>query len=584
MYVIDPIQSLAFSIHSSPGVYALLLGSGVSRAANIPTGWEVTLDLIRRIAAVTGADPEPEPAAWYRDQFEREPEYSALLEDLAKTPTERQQLLRGYFEPTNHPTENSDRQPTDAHRAIAKLVAKGYVRAILTTNFDRLLETALAEQNIAPTVLSSSDQIRGALPLIHTPCCVFKIHGDYLDSRILNTDEELASYPDEHNHLLDRVFDEFGLIVCGWSGDWDEALRSAILRTTSRRFTTFWARHGELTDVSRSLISQRNAQVIPIDSADAFFSDLREHVLAIERFGQPDPDSTAIAVARLKEYLPEPRHRIRLSDLVDETVERLLRRLSASSFSVDHAPEVSTDAVTARFRAYEAASSRLLHLACVGGRWAAEEHYAVWRRTIQSLDSHTSQGGLAIWLEMQRYPQTLLLYAFGLGALQTEGLDFLNYILCTPLRDRSDNDHPAVQVLPPIRLSSHGDRPMRILEGMDQRKYPLNDWIHDALQRIVTSVIRNTRQYTLTFDKLEILIALSFAHRGKPFVDGWMPVGAFHYRYRNTEHVLREIRESLVDSGGCSAFVTSRIFGESIEECEDKLNLLEEFLARFPPF
>jgi hypothetical protein len=40
---------LAFSVYESKGVYALLLGSGLSRAANIPTGWEITLDLIRRI-------------------------------------------------------------------------------------------------------------------------------------------------------------------------------------------------------------------------------------------------------------------------------------------------------------------------------------------------------------------------------------------------------------------------------------------------------------------------------------------------------------------------------------------------------
>ena len=124
-----------------------------------------------------GEDATPDPVQWYRARFDREPDYSGLLQELAKTPTERQQLLRGYFEPSKNSTGNSDKQPTDAHRAIATLVAKGYFRVILTTNFDRLLETALVDENINPTVLSSSDHIRGAIPLIHTPCCVFKIHG-----------------------------------------------------------------------------------------------------------------------------------------------------------------------------------------------------------------------------------------------------------------------------------------------------------------------------------------------------------------------------------------------------------------------
>ena len=52
--LIDPVHSLAFSIQANPGVYAVLVGSGVSRTAKIPTGWEIILDLIRKLAAVHG--------------------------------------------------------------------------------------------------------------------------------------------------------------------------------------------------------------------------------------------------------------------------------------------------------------------------------------------------------------------------------------------------------------------------------------------------------------------------------------------------------------------------------------------------
>ena len=44
----DPLTRPAFSIFENKGVYAVLVGSGLSRAAEIPTGWEITLDLIRR--------------------------------------------------------------------------------------------------------------------------------------------------------------------------------------------------------------------------------------------------------------------------------------------------------------------------------------------------------------------------------------------------------------------------------------------------------------------------------------------------------------------------------------------------------
>jgi len=192
--VIDPVHSLAFSVQANPGVYAVLLGSGVSRAAKIPTGWEVTLDLIRKLAKLYEETSDPDPEHWYREKFKQGANYSDLLDELARTPAERQQLLRAYWEPNEQEREEDEKQPTAAHRAIAALAAQGVIKVIITTNFDRLIETALNDAGVVPTVLSSPDQIQGALPLIHTQCCVFKVHGDYLDTRIRNTPTELDQY------------------------------------------------------------------------------------------------------------------------------------------------------------------------------------------------------------------------------------------------------------------------------------------------------------------------------------------------------------------------------------------------------
>ena len=38
---IEKLTTLAFSMYSNKGAYALLLGSGISRSAYIPSGWEV---------------------------------------------------------------------------------------------------------------------------------------------------------------------------------------------------------------------------------------------------------------------------------------------------------------------------------------------------------------------------------------------------------------------------------------------------------------------------------------------------------------------------------------------------------------
>lgn len=229
----DSLLKLALALHESPGVYALLIGSGISRAAGIPTGWDIVLDLVRKVAAVEGEDPNPNPVAWYQAKYGEAPNYTTLLGRLTSTPAERMNLLRSYFEPTDEEREQGLKIPTPAHRAIAQLVKNGQVRMILTTNFDRLMEAALDSEAVQPDVIATDDALRGALPHIHSRCVVVKLHGDYRDTRIRNTPAELERYSRAMNQFLDRALDEFGLMVCGWSGEWDTALRDDSWNTWS---------------------------------------------------------------------------------------------------------------------------------------------------------------------------------------------------------------------------------------------------------------------------------------------------------------------------------------------------------------
>lgn len=38
------MTQLAFSVYESKGVFAALLGSGLTRAAEIPTGWAIAIE------------------------------------------------------------------------------------------------------------------------------------------------------------------------------------------------------------------------------------------------------------------------------------------------------------------------------------------------------------------------------------------------------------------------------------------------------------------------------------------------------------------------------------------------------------
>jgi hypothetical protein len=270
----DPLIQLAFSLYENKGVFAVLLGSGLSRAAEIPTGWEITLDLIRRIAFAQGVEEQADWAAWYRERTGQEPDYSALLEELASSPEERRSILHSYIEPTEEDREEGRKIPTTAHHAIANLVRGGYIRVIVTTNFDRLMENALRECGVEPTIVASVDALAGAEPITHSACYILKLHGDYKDARILNTESELSGYPAQYDGLLDRILDEHGLVVCGWSGEWDHALCAAFLRAPNRRYSVYWAARGRLGDGAEELVRHRRARVISHRRCGQFFFDV----------------------------------------------------------------------------------------------------------------------------------------------------------------------------------------------------------------------------------------------------------------------------------------------------------------------
>lgn len=581
--MIEPAQSLAFSIQSAPGVYALLLGSGVSRAAGIPTGWEITLDLIRKLASASGERADPSPEQWYRDTFGAEPDYSEIIQQLAKTRAERQQLLRSYVEPTEQEREDGKKVPTRAHHAVAALVERKFVRVIVTTNFDRLMETALAERNIAPAVLSSEDQILGAQPLTHARCTVVKVHGDYLDTRIRNTDAELERYPKAMDRLLDCIFDEYGLVVCGWSARWDGALRRALERSSSRRFTTYWATRSDLNDASSRLVERRRAEEIRIEDADTFLSTLREQVEAIEESSQPHPLSAEVAVASLKRYLPERRHRLRFSDLVDRAVDDVLERTRGDGFAVDD-QDVTTVSLTKRLQRYDAACSALVAMATVGGFWSEEEHYATWCRALEKLTSELPNGGNTVWLALARYPATALLYALGVSATRANRLRFLKCLLVTPVRHRHGENAVVATELPASTLAVELHRSNVMPEGLERSRLPLTMWVYEMLRPHTRGFLPNAAAYAEAFDQFEVLLALNCCYR-KQLAAEWVPVpvSLFAFRWENPGRGIAVVEDSLARDGEASPFVTSRLFGATQEECRASLQLLAKEIASWGP-
>ena len=526
--MIDPVLTLSFSLHSNKGVYALLLGSGISRPAGIPTGWEITEDLIKKIAQMQKADYGQDPTKWYAETFGEEPDYSRILSIVAKTPVERSQLLKSYFEPSEEEKTEKLKLPTDAHKAIANLVAEKYIKVIITTNFDRLLEKALEEKGITPIVIDSPDAALGALPLVHTQCTIIKLHGDYLDTRIKNTPKELSSYHKNINKLLDRIFDEFGLLICGWSGEWDIALCKAIQRAKSHRFTTYWLVKGILSENAKILAENRQAEIIKIQSADSFFVDLSEKLSAIDEFDKPHPLSSKIAAETFKRYLEDEKSKIRMHDLVNRETDKLIDVFFQSEFSA-HEPNPTKDEYTKRVKKIETQVELLQAIYVVGGFWGDKNTGKLFTKSYERLsNSIIDSGGYNIWVQLQYYPSLILLFSASLAALASENYLMLASLLLEPTKNIGEQV-PLLQTIYPSYVIERSAG--QSLPGMENRKTPASDHLVDILQEPLKDFISDKNILENEFDYLEYLIALinidyQTIHNHIP----WGPEGRFIWR------------------------------------------------------
>jgi SIR2-like domain len=505
----DGLTQLSFSLFENRGVFAILLGSGLSRAAEIPTGWEITLDLIRRVAIAQGVEEQPDWAEWYRQRIGQEPNYSALLEELARSPSERRAILNRYIEPTKEDREDGRKIPTAAHHAIAELVRGGYIRVLVTTNFDRLTESALREVGVEPTVVASVDALKGAEPMAHSTCYILKLHGDYKDTRILNTDAELSAYPPDFDRQLDRVFDEYGLIVCGWSGEWDHALREAILRAPNRRYPMYWVARGELGNgAPKALVSHRRAQVLSAKDADSFFKNLLSRVEALEQTQRQNPLSIELLVKSTRRYLTKSEHRIQLNELCTQEVDRVLEGLGATDF--DPTGPLSQEALRARIRKYESVTEPLARIVGTLGRWGDGSELSMVLDIISNLYRHAEKaaGGRILYLNLRFYPAVLVFTCYGLGLKRSERWSNLHHLLSATISREGKAPSRLVDELFLFAWEGGKNDIWQQVNGLEKRKTPLSDHLYALLADWGKSFLDLVPDFELMFEGFEVLGSL----------------------------------------------------------------------------
>lgn len=392
------------------------------------------------------------------------------------------------------------------------------MKVIVTTNFDRLMEQALDAVGVAPQVIARPEAVNGMKPLVHAPATVIKVHGDYLDLGSRNTPAELDQYPEEWVMLLARVLDEYGLIVSGWSAEWDTALVRLIETTPNRRYPLYWdARSGKGVNAQK-LIAARSGQIVPAAGADEMFNELSSALELLDRLAEP-PLTTAMAVARLKRYLPDPVRRIDLHDLVMQATDKVAEGVKDQPLSIDGLDGAALQEV---LEAHREQSGQLCAL-LVTGVWHDLDgaHDRLWMDVLERLlDAGTTRRlgvPLQLVLEQARLYSALLVHtAIGVAATR-RGRDALLIKLAVDVMGTVDMGTrirlPACQVIHPYRvLDKDSVNALPRWNGGSGWTYPLSHLLKADVRAIFENLIPEASDYEDTFHGYEY--RMSLLHEG----------------------------------------------------------------------
>jgi NAD-dependent SIR2 family protein deacetylase len=234
----------------------LLLGAGASVKSGVPTAagfaemiarWAYLKEHGRaeRDQNVHRSDwlPWLKRFNWYEAAQPPEAQYPALVEHLL---TPREARMRFFLERVRAALE-----PSAGYVALAELIAKGWVRTVLTSNFDDLVEQACRGNPAALTTTIRSPEEAKNISTAPGYAQIVYLHGTvdhYTDLNLMSETEQLAP---ELVAALSPLLRDHPLVVIGYRGAERTIMHDLLIKPANinnlYRHGIYWCRHANST-------------------------------------------------------------------------------------------------------------------------------------------------------------------------------------------------------------------------------------------------------------------------------------------------------------------------------------------------
>tara|TARA_R110000850_G_scaffold269499_3_gene401724 strand:+ start:4982 stop:6742 length:1761 start_codon:yes stop_codon:yes gene_type:complete len=284
---------------SRPQNFAWFLGAGASRSAGLQTATDLLWDMKRQfycreenqeisrqemqvdaIKAKIQAFVESKgfPKLWDDE------EYTACFQKIFGDDRERQRRYIAAKLSEDHVSLSI------GHRVLGAMLSSGLTRAAFTTNFDTVIEKAVAEvagKSLAAFHIEGAKSANDSLNNEEYPLYC-KLHGDFRYDSIKNLPEDLAAQNAQLSQCMVNAANRFGFVITGYSGR-DESViglfRSALATANPFPHGLFWTgmKGSEPIEPVQAILGEAKAkgvtaEYVPIETFDSLLSRIWRNV------------------------------------------------------------------------------------------------------------------------------------------------------------------------------------------------------------------------------------------------------------------------------------------------------------------
>jgi len=237
----------------------------------------------------------------------------------------------------------------------------------------------------------------------------------------------------------------------------------------------------------------------------------------------------------IKEYLSDPKYKIRLDDLIKREIRSYLYNTREELYPLNvepYTPEVFSE----RLRRYEGDLDKIISLTVLVSHWGGNEYQSMLERIIARLaEQNEPRAGNSILIEMRWYPILLLMYCGGISSIASGNYMSIKTLFMTQLVTQptgSDNKEAIIHTLDNI-IDIERYRSFNGIPGHEKHFVPRSEYMYKAIQSKIDDILYIGKSYDTYYDNFEILLALTFADLSSVSTGTiWGPPGRFGWKHR----------------------------------------------------